>query len=89
MDGPGRQYLQKMAGPGSNAAVLDRLLYETFLDPEARRRFAELFKEIEGLYEVLSPSAECAITSRPTTGSPTSTSCSATLTGPESCGQAL
>jgi len=58
MDGPGREYLKQMSGPGPNDAVLDRLLYQTFLDPEARRRFAELFKEIEGLYEVLSPSPE-------------------------------
>ncbi|MGH7720410.1 MAG: type I restriction endonuclease subunit R, partial [Gemmatimonadaceae bacterium] len=34
------------------------LLYRRFLDPEARREFADLYKEIEGLYEVLSPSAE-------------------------------
>src|SRR5439155_20973823 len=50
--------LGQRTGAESNDAVLDRLLYETFLEPDARRRFAELFQEIEGSYEVLSPSAE-------------------------------
>jgi len=58
MDGPAKEYLARMTGAGDNDAVLDRLLYETFLEPDARRRFAQLFQEIEGLYEVLSPSAE-------------------------------
>ena len=58
MDGPARAYLGAMTGSDGNDAVLDRLLYEHFLDKEARREFAGLFKEIEGLYEVLSPSAE-------------------------------
>ncbi|MGH7537736.1 MAG: hypothetical protein ACREMF_03805, partial [Gemmatimonadales bacterium] len=58
MDGPAREYFAKMTGADGDDAVLDRLLYETFLDPDARRRFAELFKDIEGLYEVLSPSPE-------------------------------
>jgi len=58
MQGAAQQYLAEMSGRGGNDAVLDRLLYQTFLDKESRRRFAESFKEIEGLYEVLSPSAE-------------------------------
>ena len=58
MNGEAKEYLARMTGAEGNDVVLDRLLYETFLEPEARRRFAELFQEIEGLYEVLSPSAE-------------------------------
>ncbi len=58
MDGPAQRYLTAMTGTEGNDAVLDRLLYETFLEKESRRVFADLFKEIEGLYEVLSPSPE-------------------------------
>lgn len=59
MERPAQRWLGAMAGGDSgNDAVLDRLLYETFLDKETRRAFADLFKEIEGLYEVLSPSPE-------------------------------
>src|SRR2546429_8331063 len=58
MGGQAKEYLARMTGAEGNDAVLDRLLYETFLEPDARRRFAELFQEIEALYEVLSPSAE-------------------------------
>src|SRR5439155_20450209 len=58
MDGEAKEYLARMTGAEGNDAVLERLLYETFLEPDARRRFAELFQEMEGLYEVLSPSAE-------------------------------
>ncbi len=58
MDGPAREYLDAMSGPGRNDEVLEALLYQRLLDPEARRVFADLYKEVEGLYEVLSPSAE-------------------------------
>lgn len=58
MDGPARRYLKSMDAPGSNDQVLEALLYKQFLDPEERRAFADLYKEIEGLYEVLSPSPE-------------------------------
>ena len=33
-------------------------LYQTFLDKEERQKFAEFYKELETLYEILSPSPE-------------------------------
>lgn len=55
----GKQYLELAGGgPGGNDQKLDRLLYETFLDQEEWQRFVEFFKEVETLYEILSPSAE-------------------------------
>lgn len=58
MKGPGRSYLDSAGGPGGNDERLERLLYETFLDKEARQKFAEFYKEVETLYEILSPSPE-------------------------------
>jgi type I restriction enzyme R subunit len=58
MDGPAREYLSKAGGSGGNDERLERLLYETFLDKDERQKFAELFKEVETLYEILSPSPE-------------------------------
>jgi type I restriction enzyme R subunit len=59
METTGKQYLDLAGGgPGGNDQKLDRLLYETFLDQEERQRFVEFFKEVETLYEILSPSAE-------------------------------
>jgi len=58
MNGPAKDYLNKSGGPGGNDEKLERLLYETFLDKEERQKFAELYKEIETLYEILSPSPE-------------------------------
>src|SRR5206468_3595989 len=37
---------------------LERLLYETFLDKEKRQEFVDFFKEVETLYEILSPAPE-------------------------------
>ena len=37
---------------------LERLVYHRFLDPNARKAFFETYKEIEDLWEILSPSAE-------------------------------
>ena len=51
-----QRYLQPLKG-GQDERV-EKLLYETFLDPSERDRFTELYKEIETLYEVLSPSPE-------------------------------
>jgi type I restriction enzyme R subunit len=45
-------------GPGGNDEKLDRLLYQTFLEKEERHRFIEFFKEMETLYEILSPDPE-------------------------------
>jgi type I restriction enzyme R subunit len=54
MDGPAQRYLQKATGKGRDAQ-LESLLYETLFRKEAREAFTELFKEIETLYEILSP----------------------------------
>lgn len=60
MDNEGRRYLDLAGGsPGrGNDARLEHLLYEAFRDKEQRHEFVELFKEIETLYEILSPSPE-------------------------------
>ncbi len=58
IEGPGRQYLELAGDPGGNDERLERLLYETFLEAEARQKFGDFYKEIETLYEILSPSPE-------------------------------
>src|SRR5262249_6866136 len=37
---------------------LEKLVFGLFLDPEVRKAFFESYKEIEGLWEILSPSPE-------------------------------
>ena len=37
---------------------LERIVYERFLEPDARKEFFAAYKEIEALWEILSPSAE-------------------------------
>ena len=59
MDGPAKRYLPKPGGPDRDAQ-LEKLLYETLFRKEAREVFAELFKEIETLYEILSPDSALA-----------------------------
>jgi type I restriction enzyme, R subunit len=54
MDGPAQQYLGPISGADRDVQ-LETLLYLTFFQKEAREEFAELFKEIETLYEILSP----------------------------------
>jgi type I restriction enzyme R subunit len=45
------------AGEGGDADErLERLVYGRFLDPEPRKAFFEAFKDIENLWEILSPS---------------------------------
>ena len=47
------------AGEGGSADErLERLVYGRFLEPEARKAFFEAYKEIESLWEILSPSPE-------------------------------
>ncbi len=47
------------AGEGGNADErLEALVYGKFLDPEPRKAFFEAYKDIENLWEILSPSAE-------------------------------
>lgn len=43
---------------GSADERLERLVYGRFLDPEPRKAFFEAYKEIEALWEILSPSPE-------------------------------
>ena len=49
-----------LAGAGSGAADerLEDIVYGRFLDPEPRKVFFEAYKEIEALWEILSPSPE-------------------------------
>jgi type I restriction enzyme R subunit len=51
-----KDYLE--AGEGSADEKLERLVYGRFLTPEARKQFFEAYKEIEALWEILSPSPE-------------------------------
>lgn len=50
-------YLE-ISGDGTADERLERLVYGRFLDPEARKAFFETYKEIEALWEILSPSPE-------------------------------
>ncbi|WP_339036207.1 HsdR family type I site-specific deoxyribonuclease [Bradyrhizobium symbiodeficiens] len=43
---------------GSPDERLEKIVYGRFLDPEPRKAFFEAYKEIENLWEILSPSAE-------------------------------
>ncbi|MCX6972411.1 MAG: restriction endonuclease [Verrucomicrobia bacterium] len=54
MDGPARIYLTRAKGPDKDVQ-LEKLLYVKFFQKDAREEFTELFKEIETLYEILSP----------------------------------
>jgi type I restriction enzyme R subunit len=46
------------AGGGSADERLERMVYGRFLDPEPRKAFFETYKEVEALWEILSPSPE-------------------------------
>jgi type I restriction enzyme R subunit len=59
MDGPARAYIATPLGADRDVQ-LEKLLYQTLFPREARDRFAELFKEIETLYEILSPDPDLA-----------------------------
>jgi len=52
-----RDYLDAGTG-GSADERLEKLVYGRFLDPEPRKAFFEAYKELESLYEILSPSLE-------------------------------
>ena len=56
MRGPAQKYLRPMRG--GKDEQLERLLYEELLDKDRRQAFVDLFKELETLYEILSPSPE-------------------------------
>lgn len=51
------EYLQVALGDGADER-LERVVYGRFLDPEARKAFYEAYKDIENLWEILSPSPE-------------------------------
>jgi len=52
-----KEYLD--AGDGGQADErLERVVYGRFLDPDARKAFFEAYKDIENLWEILSPSPE-------------------------------
>jgi type I restriction enzyme R subunit len=46
------------AGTGGADERLERIVYGRFLEPDARRAFFEAYKDLETLWEILSPSAE-------------------------------
>jgi type I restriction enzyme R subunit len=50
-------YLE-VAAEGGADEKLEQLVYGRFLDPEPRKAFFEAYKEIEALWEILSPSPE-------------------------------
>jgi type I restriction enzyme, R subunit len=52
-----QDYLMVAGGKGADAQ-LEAVVYGRFLDPEARKAFFSQYKEIEALWEILSPSAE-------------------------------
>ncbi|MGH8402597.1 MAG: type I restriction endonuclease subunit R, partial [Gammaproteobacteria bacterium] len=56
MRGPAQAYLTPLVG--GKDEQLEHLLYEELLDKNHRQKFVELFKELETLYEILSPSPE-------------------------------
>lgn len=59
MDGPARDYIAIPQGADRDVH-LEKLLYHTLFPREARDQFTELFKEIETLYEILSPDPDLA-----------------------------
>ena len=52
------QCAQDYPGGGTDDAALEELVYGRLLAPDARAHFLETFKEIEALWEILSPAAE-------------------------------
>ena len=50
-------YLEE-PGDGADDERLEQVVYGRFLDPESRKVFFDAYKDIEALWEILSPSAE-------------------------------
>lgn len=50
-------YLQVNSGDGPDQQ-LEKVVYGRFIDPDARKRFFDDYKDVEALWEILSPSAE-------------------------------
>lgn len=55
MGEPAARYLD--AGEGTPDQKLERQLYDVYFDKDRRREFFDYFKEVETLYEILSPDA--------------------------------
>jgi type I restriction enzyme R subunit len=55
MADPGKVFLAAAGGKGDYDSKLEKLLYKTFLDKSDRQQFLDFFKELETLYEILSP----------------------------------
>ena len=51
-------YLEDGDGSGSADERLENIIYGRFLEPEPRKAFFEAYKEIEALWEILSPAPE-------------------------------
>ena len=51
-------YLEDQGGVADDDERLEQMVYGRFLDPENRKVFSDTYKEIEALWEILSPSAE-------------------------------
>ncbi len=56
MAGPAQEYLELCRGPSDDKAI-ERIL-DVFSDPDRRRSFFELYRRLEGFYEILSPSPD-------------------------------
>ena len=56
MTGPAQEYLQLCQGPIDDKTVEGAI--DTFTDPEKREAFYKLYKQLETLYEILSPSPD-------------------------------
>lgn len=52
-----KEYLETSEGGGADEK-LERIVYGRFLEPAERKTFFEVYKEIEALWEILSPSPE-------------------------------
>ena len=57
MDQVTADYLEE-PGDGADDERLEQVVYGRFLDPESRKVFFDAYKDIEALWEILSPSAE-------------------------------
>ena len=55
MDRQAARFLDPGAGPADEE--LDRLLYKVYFEKEKRQEFADFYREVEVLYEILSPDA--------------------------------
>ena len=53
-----QEYLDADVGDGAPDERLEKLVFGRFLEPEARKTFFERYKDIEALWEILSPSPE-------------------------------